>query len=321
MNNIIAISIGDIKGIGIDLLIKLWKLNKIKKFILFTNIKILEIYLYKRKLKIKINKVNNELNKEINFKENYFNIYDFRAKSDIYNTYFSLIETYNFAKKKKCIGIVTLPLSKYKIKKIDKDFVGQTEFYQKLDNKKISNMLFIKNKLIIIPLTTHIKINSIVKYINKKNFIFDKIQSINKILINDFKIYKPKILISGINPHAGERGEIGTEENNYLIPNVNKLKKNIYIDGPISGDSMLTKINLKKYDCFVFNFHDQALIPFKFISNYEGINFTGGLSVIRVSPDHGTAYQLVGKKNAKFTSLLNCFKFVNKIYKNRNKIA
>ena len=320
MNNIIVISIGDIEGIGIDLLIRLWKSKKINKFILFTNIKIFEKYLVKRQLNLKINIVNNNLKKEITFLSNYFNIYDFNAKDKVYNSYFSLIETYKFTKKFKPKGIITLPLSKYKLKKINKKFIGQTEFYQNIDNKNISNMFFIKNNLIITTLTTHIKINNIVKYILKKDFILNKIKLINKTLINDFKITNPKILISGLNPHSGENGEIGTEEINYILPVIKKLKKKIIIDGPISADSMLTKVNLKKYHCFVFIFHDQALIPFKLISNFEGVNFTTGLSVIRVSPDHGTAYNLIGSKKAKSNSLLNCFKFIKKISKNRNKI-
>ena len=321
MINIIAISIGDIDGIGIDLLIRLWKLKKIKKkFILFKNIKIFKKYLSKRNLEIKINIVNINLKKEIVFLENFFNIYDFKAKNNFYNSYNSLIESYNFTKKNNSIGIITLPLSKYKLRKIDKKFIGQTEFFQKIDNKKILNMIFIKQKLIITPLTTHIKIKDIVKFVNKKDFILNKILSIYKILINDFKIIKPKILISGLNPHSGEKGEIGTEEINYILPIIKKIRKNILIDGPISADSMLTKLNIKKYDCFIFIFHDQALIPFKYISNYEGINFTGGLSFIRVSPDHGTAIKLVGQKNIKSTSLLNCFKFIHKMYKNRKKI-
>ncbi len=80
---------------------------------------------------------------------------------------------------------------------------------------------------------------------------------------------------------------------------------------------MLNKKNIKKYDCFLFMFHDQALIPFKYISNYQGVNYTSNLDIIRVSPDHGTAYDLVGKNIASNKSILNCFKIINKI--NRNK--
>ena len=122
-----------------------------------------------------------------------------------------------------------------------------------------------------------------------------------------------------MNPHAGENGYIGHEEIKYIIPQIIKLKKNkVNIHGPISGDSMLTKNNLKKYDCFLFIFHDQGLIPFKYISNFQGVHYTSNLNILRVSPDHGTAYDLVGKNVASNKSLLNCFKFIKKINKNRN---
>ena len=102
-------------------------------------------------------------------------------------------------------------------------------------------------------------------------------------------------------------------EKKFLIPQIKKIqKKNIYIRGPHSADSMLNNINLKKFNCFIFCYHDQALVVYKYISKNRGINFTGGLSILRTSPDHGTAYNLVGSKNAENKSLYNCFNFLNK---------
>ena len=98
------------------------------------------------------------------------------------------------------------------------------------------------------------------------------------------------------------------------------LNNNVSIEGPFSADSLFFKNNLKRYDCFICNYHDQALIPFKIISGFNGINYTGSLDIIRVSPDHGTAYNLVGKNIANFESLLNCFKLINTFIKNRFKI-
>ena len=89
------------------------------------------------------------------------------------------------------------------------------------------------------------------------------------------------------------------------------------IDGPYSGDSLLIKKNLKIYNCFIYIFHDQALIPFKYISQFSGVNYTGNLSIIRTSPDHGTAYNLIGNKKVSNKSILNCFKFIKKIHRNR----
>ena len=125
-------------------------------------------------------------------------------------------------------------------------------------------------------------------------------------------------MISGLNPHASDNNNIGNEEKKIIIPQLRKLRKNkINIIGPISGDAMLIKKNLKKYDCFVYIFHDQALIPFKYISKFRGVNYTSNLKVIRVSPDHGTAYELVGEKEFSNKSILNCFKYINIINKNK----
>ena len=319
-NNIIAVSLGDIDGIGIEILINLWKGRIVNKFVLFTNKKIFKKYLLKNKIKLDYNVVNLTYNK-IEFSNSKFNIFDINTKNKIENTYKSLIISYQLCKKKIFSGLVTLPLNKELIiKKIDKKFIGQTELLEKIDKKNTSNMVFIYKNLIISPLTTHININKITKVLSKKNYIFNKIKSINKCLKNDFKITNPKILISGINPHAGEKGKISNDENIILIPEISKIKKqSINIQGPISADAMLTTKNIKKYDCFLFAFHDQALIPFKYISKYSGVNFTANLNIIRTSPDHGVAYDLVGKNNAISKSLINCFNLINKINKNRNK--
>ena len=105
-----------------------------------------------------------------------------------------------------------------------------------------------------------------------------------------------------------------------IKPVITRLKKQkLNIDGPFSADSMINDKNLKDYDCFVFLFHDQALIPFKYISKFSGVNFTGNLDIIRTSPDHGTAYNLVGTNKISNKSLLNCFNLIKKIIINNKK--
>ena len=126
--------------------------------------------------------------------------------------------------------------------------------------------------------------------------------------------------MAGINPHIGEEGIISDEDNKYLPPIIDKLNKlNIKIHGPISPDTVVNRKNLKIYDCFIFTHHDQALIPFKLISNYSGVNYTSNLDIVRVSPDHGTAYDMVGKKNKSSLGIINSFKLVKKIALNRSK--
>tara|TARA_B100000575_G_scaffold293916_1_gene307022 strand:+ start:1121 stop:2092 length:972 start_codon:yes stop_codon:yes gene_type:complete len=317
MNKIIGITIGDIQGIGIRILIDRWKKNQINNFILFTDFNLINNIIKQNKIHDKVNIIN-KYNK-INFIKKKFNIFTYKSISLENNTYQSLKYGYKFCKDNVCIGLITLPLRKDLIQKnIDKKFIGQTEFFQKIDKKPYSNMILYHNKIIISPLTTHIKLKSVPKVISNKKFIYNQIYNLYNTLIIDLNIKKPKIIISGLNPHAGENGFLGNEEKKSLIPIINKLKKRgIIIDGPLSADSILIKKNLKKYDCFVFLYHDQALIPFKYISQFSGVNYTGNLSIIRTSPDHGTAYNLVGKKNVSYTSLINCFKLINKISKNR----
>ena len=324
MKKIIAVTIGDIEGVGIEILIRIWEKKKYNNFLLITNYNLFNKYLKKINKKIKIKKVNQIINKldKLDYK-NFINVFDIKSKNNIENSYNSLIESYKLVKSDHCIGILNLPINKEKIfNKIDKKFIGQTELYAKLDNKKNVNMTFIYKKIIFVTLTTHVSLKNIHNFFLKNNYIFNKILRLNHTLKKDFKYNKPKLIIAGINPHAGENGVIGLEEVKILRPIINKLKKNnIYINGPYSADSLINKSNLNNYHCFIFNYHDQALIPFKLISNNKGINYTSGLDIIRVSPDHGTAYDIVGSKIAKLDSVLNCFKFISKISKNRNSIV
>ena len=318
MNNLVAITIGDINGIGIDILIRSWKKGRIKNIILVTNIQIIKKYLIKKNIKIKTNIFNLE-NNNFNFVKNKINIFSYKTKNLEENTFKSLKYAYKLCIEKKCIGLITLPLRKDIIKKtIDKKFIGHTEYFQKLDKKKYVNMILFHNKIIVSPLTTHIDVKSISKKISNKLFLFNQIYNLNRSLIYDFNIKKPKIIISGLNPHAGENSQIGTEEKKIISPVIKKLQKTgIIIKGPYSADSILIKKNLEKFDCFIFFYHDQALIPFKFISKFSGVNYTSNLNIIRTSPDHGTAYNLIGSKNISDKSFLNSYKLIKKIYNNR----
>ena len=318
MNKNIAVTIGDIKGVGIKILIKLWKLNKINNFILITNLKLFNKFLKKNNIKI-IPKIYKPEYGKTNKK--FFYVYDYYAKNYDENTYLSLKKGYDLCRKNYCKGIITLPLNKNIIKtKFNKKFIGQTEFFQKIENKKLSNMIFYSEDLIVLTLTTHIPIQKINYYIRKKDYIFEKIKLFNQTLTIDYNIKKPKIAISGINPHAGENGTIGKEEQKYILPIIKKLKKNnINVNGPFSADTLFSEENRKKYNSFICFYHDQALIPFKLIKKFNGINYTGSLNIIRISPDHGTGYNLKNNEIV-LTSLFECFKKINYFIKNRSQI-
>ncbi len=321
MSNIIAVTIGDIKGVGIEILINSWKKKKINNFILLSNIKLVSKLLKNKNLDKQINLISLNNNK-INFDKRKINIFSYKTISSEDNTYKSLMYAYKLCVEKICIGLITLPLRKDLIKKnIDNNFIGQTEFFQNINNKKYANMILYHEKIIVSPLTTHLKLKDIAKTVSNKSLLYNMIYTLNKTLKIDFKIKKPKLIVSGLNPHAGENGEIGDEEVKYIKPIISKLNKDgIYIDGPFSADSILINNNLKNYDCFIFMYHDQALVPFKYISQFSGVNYTGNLNIIRTSPDHGTAYNLVGTKKISDKSLINCFKLIKQIHKNRKNV-
>tara|TARA_B100000575_G_scaffold264733_1_gene240746 strand:+ start:1560 stop:2525 length:966 start_codon:yes stop_codon:yes gene_type:complete len=315
----IAVSIGDINGIGIQIIIKLWEKRRINNFILVTNFELFKKYLIKKNINIDLNLIDLQ-KKNINYKKNTFNIFNYKSFSNAENTFKSLQKCYELCKKNICIGIVTLPISKnIIINKIDKNFVGQTEYFKNIDKKKYANMLMIHKRLIVSPLTTHIPVKQITNRISQKLFLYNQILNIELTLRRDFNIKKPKLAISGLNPHSGENGNFGKEEIKIINPLIKNLKKRkILIDGPFSADSILLNDKMGKYDCFLFMYHDQALIPFKYISQFNGINYTGNLDIIRTSPDHGTAYDMVNKKNISYSAILNCFKLIKKIKNNRN---
>ena len=319
MNKLIAVSIGDIKGIGIEILIKEWKSRKIINFVLITNYKLFKKYISSKKIYIKTYKSSIK-NKKLSTSKNCFNIFDIKASNYNQNTLESLKISYQLVKKEYFAGIVTLPINKKKINKINSNFIDQTSFFAKKENKKFSNMIFIYKKTFFVPLTIHIKLKNVSKNFRNSIKIVKKIKNINNTLIRDFGINNPKYIMAGINPHIGEEGIISDEDNKYLPPIIDKLNKlNIKIHGPISPDTVVNRKNLKIYNCFIFTHHDQALIPFKLISNYSGVNYTSNLDIIRVSPDHGTAYDLVGKNNKSSLAIINSFKLVKNIAKNRKK--
>jgi 4-phospho-D-threonate 3-dehydrogenase / 4-phospho-D-erythronate 3-dehydrogenase len=179
-------------------------------------------------------------------------------------------------------------------------------------------MIFYYKKKFFIPLTIHIELKEVHKSFKNKVMMINKIENLYSTLINDFKIKKPKMILAGINPHAGENKIISKDDNKYLLPIINKLKKKgIYIHGPISGDGIINNENLKNYNAFIFTYHDQALIPFKILSNYEGVNFTSNLDIVRVSPSHGTAENLIGSNKIISKGIINCFNLIKIISKNR----
>ncbi len=213
--------------------------------------------------------------------------------------------------------LLTLPVDKDNINSIHNNFIGHTEYLsQNLENADNLMLLCDKN-LRIATVTTHVPINEVVSKINH-SLIEQKIKILNKTLEVDFLISNPKIAVLGLNPHAGDNGLIGKEESQIIEPSIQKCFNNgILVYGPYSADGFFGTGNYKNFDATLGMYHDQALIPFKLMSFGNGVNYTAGLSVIRVSPDHGVGYKIAGENKANINSVLSAIFLGIKLYSNR----
>jgi 4-hydroxythreonine-4-phosphate dehydrogenase len=200
-------------------------------------------------------------------------------------------------------AIVTAPINKHNTQSEEFQFPGHTEFLAHACGVSESLMLMTGPFMKIGVLTGHLPLGEVSNLITRE-LIFKKIGLMIDSLKRDFGIQKPKIGVLGFNPHAGEEGLLGTEEQNIIRPAVLDLKKrgNI-VHGPFPADGFFGKHEYKKFDAILAMYHDQGLIPFKTLSMAEGVNFTAGLPIIRTSPDHGTAYDIAGKNQADETSI------------------
>ena len=229
----------------------------------------------------------------------------------------SILKAINLLNSKLASAMVTCPINKFVMRKCGFKYNGHTEFLASLSKKKnIPIMLLHSPDLNVVPLTTHVPIKDISKYITKK-LLIEKIEVLSLELEKYFKIKNPKIYVSGLNPHSGDNGFIGKEEIDNIIPAITYLKeKGINVFGPISADTMFEKNFRKKFDVAVCMFHDQALIPIKTLYFNKVVNITLGLDFLRTSPDHGTALDIAGLNLANPTSMMGAIKKAEQLIKN-----
>jgi len=200
-------------------------------------------------------------------------------------------------------AIVTAPIHKKAMQMAGFEYPGHTEFLTDKLGAKNSLMMMVSDSLRIALVTNHEPIFSLKEKITL-DLIKKKLKILNKTLRQDFGIEKPTMAVMGINPHAGDDGAIGTEEETLIRPVIIEAKKNgILAMGPYSADGFFGSSNFKKVDGILAMYHDQGLIPFKSLSFGSGVNYTAGLPVIRTSPDHGTAYDLAGRNIADPSSM------------------
>jgi 4-hydroxythreonine-4-phosphate dehydrogenase len=204
-------------------------------------------------------------------------------------------------KQNKIDALVTAPISKVNIQSESFNFPGHTDYLAK-ELEGNSLMLLISENLRVGLLTDHVPVKDVVKNITRER-IDKKINTIYHTLVEDFGIEMPKIAVLGINPHTGDNGVIGDDDDTLLRPALDNIRKNgKMVFGPYAADSFFGSGNYKNFDAIIATYHDQGLIPFKTLAFGKGVNFTAGLSHIRTSPDHGTAFDVAGKNIANFES-------------------
>ena len=325
----VGISIGDPNGIGLEIILKTFQNSEIfESFlpIVFANFKLVEFQKKYFNLKTKIVK-NKSLDYLENDKLNVINSWnnDYKINFGVEDktagelSFISLSSCSNALKEGEVDVILTAPINKANIQSEKFKFKGHTDYLNNLFNNK-SLMMMVSKNLIIGLLTDHIPLNEIVSNLSE-NLIIEKLKILHNSLIKDFKISNPNIAILSINPHAGDKGIIGSEDDEIIIPALHKLNKgNIQIKGPFSSDSFFGSGKYKEFNAVMGIYHDQALIPFKTLSFGSGVNFTAGLDVVRTSPDHGTGYDIAGKNIANNRSFFEALLLLRKVYQNRNKI-
>lgn len=214
-------------------------------------------------------------------------------------------------------GLVTGPIDKNTIHGDDFPFQGHTEYLTQEFNAGESLMLMVGENLRVGLVTEHVPVKDIPTFITKERVEL-KIRLMELSLKQDFLINKPKIAVLGLNPHAGDEGLLGREEIDVIKPVINNLKtKGKLIFGPFPADGFFASGQHTKYDGIVAMYHDQGLVAFKTLSFESGINYTAGLPYVRTSPDHGTAYNLAGKNQASESSMRQAMYVACDIIKNR----
>lgn len=214
-------------------------------------------------------------------------------------------------------ALVTAPISKESIHMAGFDFPGHTEYLAHKTKTTDFTMMLISGGLRVGLLTTHIPLSKVAENITESN-ILHQVRNIHRSLIKDFGITKPKIAVLGLNPHAGDGGVLGSEEIEIIEPALSKLhQEDITCEGPFPADGWFGMQQFEYFDAVLAMYHDQGLAPFKALSFGRGVNFTAGLPIIRTSPDHGTAFAIAGQNKAKTDSMIEAIHLAHTLIKKR----
>ncbi len=326
-NIIVGISIGDLNGIGSEVILKTFEDNRMLELctpVIFGNVKIMSFLKKTLNLETPLHGID-KIEQIVKGKINVLNIWresvdiNFGKNDDTIGEY--SIKSFKYATaalKDNLIDVlVTAPINKYNIQSDEFNFPGHTDYLDKeLDGNAL--MFMVQDNLRVGLLTDHVPVNEVANHLTEK-LISQKVKTINESLIQDFGISKPRIAVLGLNPHAGDNGVIGKEDETIIKPTIKKLFENgVLVFGPYPADGFFGSSQYEMFDAVLASYHDQGLIPFKTLSFGNGVNYTAGLNKIRTSPDHGTAYEIAGKGIADFNSFKEAVYLAIDIYNNRN---
>jgi len=198
--------------------------------------------------------------------------------------------------------LVTAPINKKNIQSESFNFPGHTEYLEQQAGDGKALMLMVSENMKVGVVAGHVALKDVPSQITKES-ILTKLRTLNETLVMDFSIRKPRIAVLGLNPHAGDQGVLGTEEQDIIIPALDEAKKEgIMALGPYPADGLFGSEQFKNFDAILAMYHDQGLAPFKALTFSKGVNYTAGLPFIRTSPDHGTAFEIAGQDKANFES-------------------
>jgi len=323
---VIGLTIGDLNGIGTEIIIKTIADHRLLELftpVIFASNKVINFY---RKSVPEIN-FNYQSIKEftrINHKQiNVFNCWEEEVQispgqlTDTGGKYAvrSLQAGVIALKENKIQGLVTAPIHKKNTEGTEFPFTGHTPYLKSVFGAKDVVMLMVAERFRVGLVTEHVPLREVAALITKEN-ILSKLAIIRDSLVKDFGIDKPKIAVLGLNPHAGDEGLMGKEEQEIIKPAINDAKNNnILAFGPYSADAFFARQQHTRFDAVLAMYHDQGLIPFKSLAAGEGVNYTAGIAGVRTSPDHGTALDIAGKNKADHSSFLSaiyaCIDIIN----------
>lgn len=322
----LGISIGDLNGIGCEVVLKTFEDSRMLDFctpVIFASNKTISFQKNELGIAIKYHGIH-EASKVIDGKINVVNVWkeipkiEFGKETQEAGKYAlrSLRAAVKALKEENIDALVTAPINKNNIQSEDFKFPGHTDYLaQELEGESL--MFMVTDTLKVGLLTDHVAVKDAPMAINPI-LVRTKVRTIEKSLQMDFGIRRPKIALLGINPHSGDNGVIGKEDDEVLKPVIKEMSDAGHlIFGPYSADSFFGSDSYKNFDAVLAAYHDQGLIPFKTLSFGKGVNYTAGLSKVRTSPDHGTAYEIAGKGQADHGSFKEAVFMALHIFKNR----